>query len=283
MSKESYVVREGNPAIDLVEMKLHNLAGEFLQSEMERNGGMMKDSVDQGFVWLKTEMTMPSFCNLAFLHGGNAFAVIPVPLIGMHFQISRSKKELLMENAEKYRLIPCLFPINVKREMPLVMEWNLFNLATKTFVKPPQLPVSEDEPMSVWEVRLLTINVILKELEKDGCSILSWQDVPEIQPQIWFRDTQGRESWIVICSDDDTRHAIASVAPHADRLRRYPGYMAQVSYMSPDMGAQQQCKRWWNIFSRSNSASRHMNFPKRQQGAFCNFRGLKEITPDMWR
>lgn len=258
MNQESYIVRDGNPPIDPLEMKLHNVAGSFLQSEIERNGGMMK-ATGEGFEWLKTEMTLPSFCNLVFSYGGNTFAVVPVPMSRMQYQIPQNKKKLLLENAEKYHLIPCLFPVDVKTEKPLVAKWNLFNLITNSFVNPTQIPARENVPMSVWELRLLAINIVRRHLEEEGDQILSWQDVPEIQPQIWFRDSQGRESWIVMCSDNDADKVMTSVAPHADRLRMYPGYIAPVGFISPDMG-----------------------IPKRQQGAFCNFRGLKEITPDMW-
>jgi hypothetical protein len=76
--------------------------------------------------------------------------------------------------------------------------WNLYDVEGNELVDPFELATEEPMEMSDWELRNFSIQVVRNHIEKKGHEVLSFCDLPEVNPQIWFRDSEEKISWVVV-------------------------------------------------------------------------------------
>src|SRR5690606_27667974 len=118
---------------------------------------------------------------------------------------------------EENNLIPCTFRLNFKEKAdnfisklmgnkdqldyeltPLNQDWNLYDARTSQTIVPLNLASNEKILMSKWELSNFAIQIVRNDLEKEGNKILSFCDLPEVNPQIWFENKKGETGWIIV-------------------------------------------------------------------------------------
>lgn len=199
--------------------------------------------------WHKVQPSRPSFADLIFSVGNRIYAVLLAKVENAHGQrgkqvqvqisLPEDQRTLLLEEARHFNLEPAFFPIWVHSMAPLSLGWNLLSPVSGEMINPAEVPdLPEPVPMSDWELSNLRVSVVINELRKKNVPILSYQDIPHVQPNIWFRDEDGLPGWICVV-DPDAHEPL----PDPDAFRRQlpdspqeiPGYIARVGLKKHDI------------------------------------------------
>lgn len=214
------------------------LAGKQLQACM--------DASDTVFRWIKMRPSKPAFADLVFACGQSMYAVLLAPMasqkkaadgsgVSVRFEIPHEEHELLLRECERYRLEPAVFPLWPGIMQPLTTGWNLFSLSDMRQITPGAEPDSPPIPMSEWELCNFCVAQLLHELDEKHLRIFSFQDIPGVYPNLWFRDEDGRRAWVAVVPSFGTEHT--SIPREALRLRhKLPtdcaGYIARMAITS---------------------------------------------------
>lgn len=236
-------------------LKARQIAGIQLQEQFKKNNSKVVNSSYDGFKWIKTELTYPSFDNLTFAFKNSIFSVV-IELIdkkGSSFTTQQSDR--LLKACEENNLIPCTFKLNFRektnnfvgrlvkdKNQPdyelsvLAQDWNLYDARTNQKIDPTALASIEQTRMSQWELSNFAIQIVKTELEKDGNQILSFCDLPEINPQIWFKNKKGETGWVIVKhiknkNDLDYKEWIG-LDDRSPQLKPFDGYFASVQFFS---------------------------------------------------
>lgn len=236
-------------------LKARQIAGIQLQEQFEIfNKGKVNSSYD-GFKWVKTELTYPSFDNLTFSFKNSVYSVVIELIDNTGSSFSLKQRERLLNACAENNLIPCLFKINLREKSknllsfmasnniqdeyelsPLEQGWNLFNAMSNQKINPLILSSEEQTKMSKWELSNFAIQIVRTDIEKDGNEVLSFCDLPEVNPQIWFKDKQGNVGWVVVKHitteiDLDYRKWVG-LEQHIEQLLPFDGYYASIQFHS---------------------------------------------------
>ncbi len=236
-------------------LKARQIAGIQLQEQFKIfNNGKVDSSFD-GFKWVKTELTYPSFDNLTFSYKSSVYSVVIELIDNTGSSFSLKQRERLLNACAENNLVPCLFKINLQEKSKNLLSfmassniqdeyelnsleqgWNLFNARTNQKINP--LTLSSDEPtkMSKWELSNFAIQIVRTDIEKEGNEVLSFCDLPEINPQIWFKDKQGNVCWVVvkhITSEIDLDYKKwVGLEQHNEQLLPFDGFYASIQFHS---------------------------------------------------
>ena len=177
-------------------LKARQIAGFSLQKRFECESGKVDASND--YKCIKSELSWPSFDHLTFSYRNQVFSV----LVGIEGEsgLSLNKKEIdcCLDACSANNLIPCLFLIDGLTMLPSSEGWNLVHLATRQSVIPAECTDEASIEMSEWELRNFCIQLVRNHI-KDMCGeVLSFCDVLNIDPQIWFYDKDGNRSWVIV-------------------------------------------------------------------------------------
>ena len=204
--------------------------GRFIQQKMYENGGF-----DNGFAWLRKELTSPSFDDMNFSYKNKVFSLLVELKDNGANILPESRKKIFQEVCSKNDLIPCIFPIDVKQLKPLGKNWNLYHLITNEPIDPIIIASDEKVPMSEWEYNNFAIFQVMQYLNKQGLKIHSFCDAPDITPQIWFQDKEGKTAWIIVKYAMYPTRAqeiiIDNVEQVASTVPNYDGYIARIAFM----------------------------------------------------
>jgi len=224
-------------------INVRQMVGQALQQEMNR---FKEAQWQKGAHWIKAEWTYPCFEHLTFAYKNQIFCVL-IDIIDENskksFLPNRYKKNLI-DNCIKNNLIPCLYKVSVKDPTnpifntikPVSEGWNLYHAISNEKVIPEELVSNKKIEMSDWELYDFAIQVIRTYITNNlHCKVLSYQNVPEIDPQIWFEDTNHNECYVVV------RYTIGSEKVEMPQdinsiqlsLPGYNGYFAGVGF-KPD-------------------------------------------------
>jgi hypothetical protein len=94
---------------------------------------------------------------------------------------------------------PCIMPMRFHAGAwtPVVAGWGLVDMRTGNAIDPVALISDELIEMTSWEVQDFAIQIVREHLEKDGKSLMSWQNNPGVDPSIWFVGDSGPE-WVIV-------------------------------------------------------------------------------------
>ena len=204
-----------------------NISGQFLH-------GKMVEVEDCS--WLKSELTRPSFDHFSIAYKNQVFSIL-IDIRdenGNSFLPPEFLKRQLVES-EKNNLIPCLFPViveNMDASTARILDnsnWNLFNSISGDCIIPENLISDNKIEMSQWELHNFAIMQMRFMLKEKGFKIVSFQNVIGVDPQIWFVDLDGKNSWVVVrCSDINTDDLVEITR----RCFKYNGYLAKFDFVS---------------------------------------------------
>lgn len=238
-------------------VRARNIAGEYLERRFHKLNENKTEQYDQ-FIWVKPEFTSPSFEHITFGYKNAVFPVLVDILIDGRSTLPEKKRCLLCDESLKHNLTPCLFEV-VRRQLkpsddglfngiagqsaynlqPASDGWNLKHARTGELLDPTDFGSDMDTPMSKWELRNFAIGVVRKHGLKDAGFVMdSFCDIPEIDPQMWFHDREGKRSWAIVRYQSSYNESAADefrdFVKENPHLAPYDGYFAAVSAAMAD-------------------------------------------------
>ena len=266
-------------------LRARHIAGSQLQDQFNANNQNSVTSSYDGFKWIKAELTYPSFDNLTFAYKNSVFSVVIELIDDKGSSFTKQQKDRLLIACEENNLIACTFRLNFKEKAdnfisrlmgnkdqldyeltPLKQGWNLYDARTSQAIDPLNLASNEKILMSKWELSNFANQIVRNDLEKEGNQILSFCDLPEVNPQIWFKNKKGETGWVIVKhtkneNEKDFKEWVG-LEDRSPQLKPYDGYFASVQLV-PSVG--------WNGVSE---------FPTnlfRGDGMYVNYKGLERI------
>ena len=228
----SHLIDRPNPSPVFLEAR--HIAGAALQAQFEQEEGNVEPQVD--YRWIKAELTWPSFDHLTFGYGNQIFSVLVDVTHDGKFGLTEQQIDRCLEACSENNLIPCVFRVNPNPIRPASAGWNLQHLVTNNPVVPKEWANSEMVEMSAWELQNFSIQIIRNHIDEIGGEVLSFCDVPGIDPQIWFRDKAGNRAWVVVRHfpklSDDQASPWMGFEKSNPQLSDYDGYFAALSIAS---------------------------------------------------
>jgi hypothetical protein len=232
-------------------LEARQIAGFQLQEQFKiYNKEQEISSSNQGFKWVKTELTYPSFSHLTFAFKNKIFAIVIELIDNSGSTFNKQQQENLLNACSENNLIPCLFKINVKENpnwliidgdddielKPIEKGWNLYDANNNEKIIPVNLSTEEPTLMSNWELSNYAIQVVISDLEKTSNQILSFCDLLEINPQIWFKDKDGNVGWVIVkCHHPNFNYELEDwmgIQNNIKSLMPFNGYFASVKFES---------------------------------------------------
>jgi hypothetical protein len=266
-------------------LRARHIAGSQLQDQFNANNQKSVNSSYEGFKWIKAELTYPSFDNLTFAYKNSVFSVVIELIDDKGSSFTKQQKDRLLKACDENNLISCTFRLYFKEKAdnflrrlmgnkaqldyeltPLKQGWNLYDARTSQEIAPLNLASNEKTLMSKWELSNFAIQIVRNDLEKEGNHILSFCDLPEVNPQIWFKNKKGETGWVIVKhtrneNEKDYKEWVG-LDDRSPQLKPYDGYFASVQLI-PSVG--------WNGVSE---------FPTdlcRGDGMYVNYKGLERI------
>lgn len=186
-----------------------------MQGDTYVDGGMKLKLHHNGARWVKLIRHDPSFCDMAFTYSGKLYAICAVetPLHpdngGDIHEAAKlvTDKEQLLRMAERYNLIPCIFPVQQNHSPRPAHTWNLWDLRTLEPVTPQKDASTESAPPSEWEILNAAIEEVIKIVTYGGGRMIACHDTPDLLPHVWCYDPEGRLNWFVIRPHLSPNHA----------------------------------------------------------------------------
>lgn len=235
-NKEMYEIDRPNPSP--LFWKARSIAGQHLQNCFN---SFIPQNCRDGFFWIKPEPTYPSFDNLTFGYKNQIFSVLidfvkPVKRVfrkmTLESQLPNRVVNRFLEATQKYNLVPCLFPMHYLELDLIGHDWNLLQANTKSWVTPQKLGTKERIRMSEWEINNFVIQIVRDQLMRDGNKVLSFCDLPEMEPQIWFENSKRERCWVlvkyIVNPEDNDYHRWLGLEKNNKMLQDYDGYFAGV-------------------------------------------------------
>lgn len=266
-------------------LNARHMAGSQLQDQFNANNHKSVNSSYDGFKWIKTELTYPSFDNLTFAFKNSIFSVVIELIDEKGSSFTKQQKDRLLKACEENNLIPCIFKLKFREKTDkflgrlmgnknqldyelsiLEQGWNLYDARTNKKIDPTILASVEQTRMSEWELSNFAIQVVRNEIEKEGNQILSFCDLPEVNPQIWFKNKKDETGWVIVKhikneSDLDYKEWVG-LEDRSPQLKPYDGYFASVQIVNA-VG--------WDGISISKSDL------YRGGGMYVNYKGIERI------
>ena len=240
-------------------LRAFQAAGGYLQRQIESNGGF--SYISSGFFkWIKAELVYPSFDNLTLAYKNRIFS-IAIDILDDENKgtLPRFYKERLVAECEKHDLIPCVFPIRMKSMSPFRRGWNLITPFSHEDIDPMLIASDEPRLMSDWEINNFGIQIVRDYLYDQKMNVLSYCDLLDIKPQIWFEDRHKKRKWVYVKNSQYPNSAEFDGFDIPDAIKEYEGFFAGVSFMPIEKTPPKD----WNMY--------------RDQPAEVNFEGLLPI------
>ena len=201
---------------------------------------------ERSHAWLKAEPRHPSFADLIFRVGNRIYAVLIVrvehahghrnKLTNLQISVITSERDLFLNECKRFNMQPLFFPMWMGSMTPFSMDWNLLIPESGRLSDPSAEEDSpQPVPMSEWELCNIRVSTVLEHLRKQHLQIISWQDIPDIRPNILFRAADGAVCWVIVTSAESSE-ILPSSAEINKQLPDSPdevrGYSARVGLRS---------------------------------------------------
>jgi len=199
-------------------------------------GQHIQKQADTGFSWLRATLNPPMAEHLSFRIGNQLFFVF---VEAAEFDYLTGKK-LFDKVCDEATAIPCTMPM--KKQLgnwkPKHGGWGLVNARSNQPINPLDYVSDELIEMSDWELHDFAIQIVCTQIEKEGNKIFSKQPSTEINPSIWFEDSEGPHFVVVRAARHPDNEAfapknIASIKEICSKLSS-SGYFASVVFANSD-------------------------------------------------
>ena len=182
----------------------------------------------------------------------------------------------LLEESEKNNLIPCIIPVSITENAPMLEGSHLLDARTQEIISIEPKESLDQVQMSEWEINNMGVNIVSDYLEKQGCTIISYCDYVGIAPQLWF-EKEGKRSYVLVRTvpvgkRNETYYIEKKLLAN---YRDFEGYYAEIlaASSSPILRDDKG-----DIVPLSKRDGKDDVWMWRGDGFYISFTGLQEIT-----
>lgn len=230
--KENTVIDRPDPSKEFLQYRHRAMVR--LNEKFKKYYGLVRDE-QEDFRWIKTDLTSPSFEDFTFAYRQQVFSVIVEQANrdeGGQFVFGNPERVArLLQICYDNNLIPCIYPI-IKKDGANVFlgNWNLIHAETGKFADPISLSSDEPAEVSDWEFGNWAIQIVINYIKEQGFQLLSYCDMPGVDPQIWFKNAEGKNCWIEVLPITPGNKPAFSIDGFPPSFLQYDGYVAEVSF-----------------------------------------------------
>jgi hypothetical protein len=187
--------------------------------------------------WIRAHLNPPFLEHLSFRLGNQLFFIRLLDASsGTDFPGGENGLFAIANGCNGYA---CLMPMRRQGETwePAESGWGLLDARSRKPVNPAALITEEKIEMTDWELHDFAVQIVRDNLEKEGCTVTSWEGNPNVYPSIWFEGKDKTLQWVAV-------NAVRYPALEADipqfamelkktsRFSSYVGHFASVSVAS---------------------------------------------------
>lgn len=177
--QKSFVIDRSEPSRVLIQAR--NLAGSSLE-KLFREHSLNGRPSPNGFRWIKSEWTFPSFEHFTFAYKNQIFPVFVELLVNGESIMLPNERIRFLDASRRYNLVPCVYKVDVAPQSSFVKTksewfgngtvcksipnlnkpakmlkpysdgWNLFDLRNGKPINPEEIGTDERIKMSEWEL-----------------------------------------------------------------------------------------------------------------------------------
>lgn len=220
--------------------------------------------------WIKANLRLPFLEHMSFRLGNQLFFIRLEDIDEqVHGPASINGLLTISDGCEGHA---CLMPMKKSLLGGWQVEhtgWGLIDARTGNTVDPFALVTDEQIEMSDWELQDFAVQVVRKDLEKQGYEIMSWQSNPQVNPSIWFIGDSKAPEWVVVSFSRKSRkpapqpkswESISQGCSHLSKI----GHFAPVYPASTDDPFDPICGTWMPLY--------------RGHAMVTNYKGLEAMT-----
>jgi hypothetical protein len=161
--------------------------------------------------WLKANLNPPFLEHLSFRLGNQLFFIRIEDADG-GLEVPGSRKGLLAV-ADGCKGYACLMPMRCQADgwISDAPGWGLIDARSGKSLDPANEITDERIEMTDWELQDFAVQIVRRQLEKDGRKLMSWQGNPAVDPSIWFVGETGPECVVVRAA----RYPVSDAEPPA--------------------------------------------------------------------
>lgn len=235
-------------------------AGWYIQEALKKMLGV--DTSDRAsFSWIQTQLLNPSFQHLCFRYKSSIFSILIA--LGKEKEAFVNHQDLFnqLRECKKFDLIPCIIPLDADDFHPLIEEYHLRNSEHDAPINVKLYSSDVLKVMSDWEILDMGVQIVRDDITHNlGRTIDSYCNIPDIDPQIWFTDKNGKRCYVVVSShvkgNCERKKVGTKMYKH---LAQYSGYYANVELFDEE--------------------SNEQSVAYRGHALLINYRGLEDIEP----
>lgn len=206
-----------------------------LQAAAQRIVSMTKEAFGSietpvPFAWLKLAPAYPAFCDQAFAFKNQvvAYLIDRVDEAG-NSSITEESKARLLAVASQNNLIPCRFAVK-EGHLPVEDGWNLVRLDNGQAVNPMEMASDGPVERSNWERMEIAVETTAAWLAENRAGTMTAVcTIPGADPQIWFHDNTGGDSWILVREKDEPDFDEKAFFQEHPTLKSCAGYRCVVN------------------------------------------------------
>ena len=229
LSKKSREIDKMTPSELFISVR--NYAGEYIQQIMKTK---------ENCHWIKSEMTRPFFDHFNFRYENQVFSIlIDIVDFNNNSLIPPEFIKRQLGESKKNNLIPCTFRVKVADMSEPIYEtvedgWNLIHTETKNEIIPEELISDKKVLMSEWELHNFALMQMRYIMKQSNIEIMSFQDIIGVDPQLWYRDENGNQCWVVIrhYTDEKKIEKPKDLTEITRRCFKFSGYFAGFVFSS---------------------------------------------------
>ena len=156
-------------------------------------------------LWRKFYGDVPSFQHLCFRYKNKVFSII-MAIYGIEGAdaaiMSEQEFDILLAECRKYNLTPCVFPVDVVNNCPLLDGWHLLDALTNTPIDIDEITDDRgQEVWSEWEYNNFGLTEVAKFLLQKGIDVpnMKWFDMLGYDPQMFFwTDNFAIKNYVIV-------------------------------------------------------------------------------------
>lgn len=164
-------------------------------------------------LWMKMFGDVPSFQHLCFRYKNKVISII-LAIYGVEGAnaaiMSEHEFDALIAECRKYNLTPCVFPVDVVNQRPILDGWHMLDALTNTPIDIDEITDEKGlEAWSEWEYNNFGLSEVAKCLLHNGIefSQTKWFDMIGYEPQMFFWTDNGATKNYVIVRTVPAGHA----------------------------------------------------------------------------
>ncbi len=227
-------------------------------------GQHIDKQADASLNWLRAALNLPMAEHLSFRIGNQVFFVF-VEAAEFDYQNSHCKY-LFDKVCNEANAIPCIMPMKKQfgKWKPCLSGWGFIHAQSNQLLNPLDYVSDELIEMTNWELHDFAIQVVCSDLEKKGKNISARQPSAEIDPSIWFEDSDGLHFIVVRSAKHPESEPL--VPNNIEDIKQSCLILSESGYFAPVV--------FVNI-DKNNGNSLPMY---RGHGVFVNYHGLQALS-----